>query len=96
MIPWLSIAGRIIGNPIAVAAIVGGLAFGYGYIRGYNTGGSSVASRYERKLATLEKDRAREVQIAIEAAEAVEPLPATPAELVSLCQRDPACRTRTR
>lgn len=78
--------------PVILAALSG--LYGWGYLKGFTTAKERSALLFERALTKAQQEADHRVQEALDAAEEVAPLPATDAELVSLCRSDPACRDR--
>lgn len=86
------VASPLIYIPIVLAALSG--LYGWGYLKGFTTAKDRSALLFERALTRAQQEADTRVQEALDAAEEVEPLPATDAELAGLCARDPSCRRR--
>lgn len=91
-----ALLGRLVSPLVYVPLIIASLGglYGWGYLKGFSTAKERSALLFERALTKAQQEADHRVQEALDAAEDVAPLPATDAELVSLCRSDPACRDR--
>ena len=95
MMALLSLAG--LRSPLVYIPVIMALLsslYGWGYLRGFTTAKDRSALLFERALTKAQQEADHRVQEALDAAEDVAPVPASDAELVSLCRSDPACRDR--
>ena len=109
MLPALSILSFLWSNPIARLVIVGGLAFGAGWVRGWEAyprvdvaaitrnAEAGRDAEWSRKLAEQERIAQAAVDAAIAERDATPPAPVTDAELSELCRKPTsACRDKGR
>lgn len=103
--PFWPILAGLWGNPLARLFIVGGAAFAFGWVRGFQAvpvvdvaaivrnAQDGRDAEWSRKLEQANHEHERELSEAINAADAV-PALAADASLVELCKQSSTCRDK--